>query len=526
MAMTRTSSLLDKAIFALPLHFRGPGGAVAVLRDGEVLVRHAWGYADMDRHIAMSARSLMPICSVTKQFVCALMLDLFPDPAMLDGHVADFLPRLVGVRPGTLQLAHNQSGLRDYWALTVLHGARTEGPFTRTDARELIGRTRTTHFLPGTRHSYSNSNFHMLGEIIQSRSGNELGALLAKRILGPAGMETARLAPDTASRPGHTAGYEGNAQTGFFPSVNRIWWAGDAGLVASLDDLIAWERFIDATRHDDGGLYRRLTAPQAFSDGAPAHYGFGLAHADHRGTATTGHGGALRGWRCHRVHAPAERISVIVMFNHEANARAATLSVLDAALGREARPFLPAAAPEALRGNFLDPEGGISATLSPQPGGGLQLRYGTGIELLTPIDANTARNDMTVITVAEHGLRLQRPGDNLDVALAPLAALQGDGLTGADEIAGTYRCNELEAEMHIAIAGGLPHAAFSGFLGTGALQPLYPLAPDTWLMPVRRSMDAPAPGDFTLRFSRDETGRISGVTAGCWLARHNIFRRA
>src|SRR5471030_852695 len=104
--------------------------------------------------------------------------------------------------------------------------------------------------------------------------------------------------------PDGTTGYEGTTLRGFRAAENRILWTGDAGLGASLDDMIAWERFIDATRDDPNSLYRRLSAPVMFSDGNPAAYGFGLSRSTEFGREVTGHGGALRGWRSHRLYVP------------------------------------------------------------------------------------------------------------------------------------------------------------------------------------------------------------------------------
>ena len=52
------------------------------------------------------------------------------------------------------------------------------------------------------------------------------------------------------------------------------------------------------------------------------------------------------------------------------------------------------------------------------------------------------------------------------------------------------------------------------------MERLHPVGPDTWVMCTTRSMDAPAPGDWTLRLKRDDTGSIIGFRLGCWLARH------
>ncbi|MNT52786.1 D-aminopeptidase [compost metagenome] len=51
------------------------------------------------------------------------------------------------------------------------------------------------------------------------------------------------------------------------------------------------------------------------------------------------------------------------------------------------------------------------------------------------------------------------------------------------------------------------------------MMPLYPVAEDVLIMSCRRSMDAPAPGDWTIQVRRDASGAVSGFTLGCWLAR-------
>jgi D-aminopeptidase len=51
------------------------------------------------------------------------------------------------------------------------------------------------------------------------------------------------------------------------------------------------------------------------------------------------------------------------------------------------------------------------------------------------------------------------------------------------------------------------------------------VARDVWLLPCPRALDYAAPGDWTLRFSRDAGGAVTGVEIGCWLARRVAFRR-
>ena len=45
------------------------------------------------------------------------------------------------------------------------------------------------------------------------------------------------------------------------------------------------------------------------------------------------------------------------------------------------------------------------------------------------------------------------------------------------------------------------------------------LGADTWMLPCPRALDHTPPGDWTVTFARDPTGRVTGAHVGCWLAR-------
>jgi D-aminopeptidase len=511
---------LNRVLDALPRNYAGPGGAVAVLREGEVLVRHTWGWANAERRIAFTPRTLFRMCSITKQFTCGLLLDAFPDPSVLDGDVRARLPLLQGAAPTARHLAHNQSGLRDYWAVAMLHGSPVEAPFGDTEAARVIAGTRTLQFAPGTRYSYVNQNFRILSDVLEQRTGRSFAELLRSRIFDRAGMDSAILAADTRAMPDGTEGYEGTRATGFRAAENRILWTGDAGLGASLDDMIAWERHIDTTRDDPEGLYNRLSAPTSFADGAPAPYGFGLGRATEFGRAITAHGGALRGWRSHRLHVALERISVVVMFNHFADANAAAMDLLAAVLGAE-RPGPDAGlpAPEWL-GHYTEPETGLSARIDAAGPGRVRLRYGHTAERLDLQADGTAGSIRTRLRQAADGLWMDRPQENQSSRLVPC-----NGASSITGLAGRYRSEELQAELEITETGGVLYGGFSGFLGQGRMELLDPVGPDLWTLPCPRALDHTPPGDWTLAFHRDGSGAVASVELGCWLARGLRYNR-
>jgi D-aminopeptidase len=510
---------LDTAFATLPHRYPGPGGAVAVLREGNILLRHAWGYADMERRIAFTPRTLFRVCSITKQFTCAVVRDLVPDPAVLHGEVRARLPGLGDAAPRTVDLCNNQSGLRDYWAVAMLAGARPEDPFGPEDAARVIGTTRSLQFRPGTRYSYCNYNFRLLSDIAEARSGTAFPLLLRRRVFDRAGMESATFVPETRAMPDGTVGYEGSLAQGFRAAVNRIHWTGDAGLVASLDDLIAWERFIDGTREEADGLYTRLAGPVKFADGGEAFYGMGLSRGTLFGRRIIGHGGGLRGWRSFRFYAPAERISVVVLFNHMADPRAAAQDLFAAVLGER-----PAALPEepapAWAGTYTEPETGLAARIEAMPDRRLALHFSGSPELLTRAADGSYGSATARIAVDGEGLSMLRPADNLRTRLVPLRG------TPAPDIEGTYHSRESDASITVADAGGVLYAACAGLLGQGEMQKLVPFGPDTWLMPCPRALDFSPPGDWTLTVRRDGAGRPAGLTVGCWLARGIDYARA
>ena len=517
-----TSSLsarLDRAIEALARTYPGPGGAAAVLCDGEVLVRHAWGWANAERRIAFTPRSLFRMCSITKQFTCALVLDTFRDPSVLDADVRARLPLLQQAAPTGLQLCHNQSGLRDYWAVAMLHGSPAEAPFGDVEAARVIGGARTLQFTPGSRYSYANQNFRILSDILQERTGRSFAELLHNRLFERTGMATALLCADTRAMPDGTEGYEGTVATGFRPAKNRVLWTGDAGLGACLDDMIAWERHIDATRDNADALYSRLSAPVSFADGAAAAYGFGLTRSAEFGRPVIGHGGALRGWRSHRLYVPSERVSVVLLFNHLSDAHEAALDLLAAVLNEVRHCAAATASAPGWIGPYIEPETALAVRIDMTANGQVRLRYGHHPEQLDLQPDGSASCAGASLRPDDDGLWLDRSNDNQSSRLR-----RCDGAPTRD-ITGRYRCEELDAELTITDAGNVLYAAFSGFLGQGRMEMLDPVGPDLWVLACHRALDHTPPGDWTLAFRRNDAGRVDSVAVGCWLARRLTYSR-
>ena len=157
-------------------------------------------------------------------------------------------------------------------------------------------------------------------------------------------------------------------------------------------------------------------------------------------------------------------------------------------------------------------------TSSANADGTLSALYDGGAETLSVGADGVAHGLDTALTREAGGLRIDRPGDAIHSLARPVA--EGE----ADAIDGIYRSAELESEFEIVNAGGSWFGAFTGVLGRGPLMPMAPVGPGLWRLVCHRSLDAPAPGDWTVRVRRSADGRPETLSVGCWLARDVGFR--
>ncbi|KAL1647106.1 hypothetical protein SLS58_002877 [Diplodia intermedia] len=528
MPVTRES--VERILLTIPSRYRGPGGAIAVVHDGELVGQHVWGFADLDRRIPMTPATLFPICSTTKQMLCQAILDLErdPPPALLGGDVRQQLTAAItallgpDLFPGPDNMTVDnlwdmRSGLRDYWALCTLWGAAPESRYTiAAHSQPTLARLAKTrppgHFAAAAAMSYSNTNYHVLGRAVEAVTRESIGALLARRVFQPAGMATARVVADTATPllPGGCVGHEGDGDAvGFFaPARNAIEWAGDAGAVASLADMVAYERYFDRLWRDDDDHrdYRRLAGdPGRYKDGAPARYRMGLSHVrlGEPAALTVGHGGALRGFRVHRRYVPEARLSVVVLFNHEASAEGCAARIIEELLGLSSVPAAGGGETEAVPGG----DGGEVSVLW------------AGDDFRVPLgdDPRNARSRDMIASVDGDSLHVQCLVDNVKIEAKRVVKRDGD-LAGSS-FSGDFRCEELDSTLHCTGQGDLLYGAFDGFLGEGPPHLMRHVGGDVWFLADPRGMDAPAPGNWTVVLRRDDQGSVIGFTIGCWLAR-------
>ncbi|KAK5123918.1 hypothetical protein LTR85_002115 [Meristemomyces frigidus] len=517
---------------SVPATFRGPGGAVAVVKDGELAGQHVWGFANLDARILLTPATIFPICSISKQMVCLVLRDLLQndkDKAFenaLTKALHDLLPQdIMANQDLTLErLVAMQSGIRDYWALTVLWGATPGGKFSiYEDAPQALKRVGGFHFPPGTSMSYANTNFMALGLAIERASGQTLGDLLQERLFKRAAMTTAALRPDTERLPPPIVGYEGSDGTGYIAYKNRIEWAGDAGITASLEDMVAYEKYIDRSATDPDSAYHKNTQQPHYLDGSPAFYGYGLIHSEIEGMKVVGHGGAIAGFRLIRFYVAEKRISIIVLLNSDANTEEVGKHILRKIVGKRTEHEALEEVNVDWTGPYFDQQNSLAITVSQPKPGELVINYsGHDAKLKVTIPTQASSSSMKV-THEDGRLIIQRLRGYRSTA-RPLQSPTKSEDTTPLLYTGSYRSEEIDSTFHVAGAGGMLYGYFDGYLGQGPVHLMRHVAEDVWSLACHRSLDAPAPGDWTVLFHRDgDCKTVKGVTVGCPLAMNILF---
>src|SRR5438552_15138785 len=151
-----------------------PGASVLVVRDGNVLVRQSFGMANLEDHIAAAPETNYRLASLTKQFTGA-SIHLLHIP--LDDSIRKYLPSLppYAVAITVRHLLTHTSGLLAYEDL--IPPDRTQ-QLNDTDVLDLLAKTNTTYFPPGTQYRYINTGYVFLGLIIELVSGQRFSAFL------------------------------------------------------------------------------------------------------------------------------------------------------------------------------------------------------------------------------------------------------------------------------------------------------------------------------------------------------------
>ncbi|MFJ8017005.1 serine hydrolase domain-containing protein [Streptomyces sp. NPDC096339] len=303
------------------VHRAGVPGVFAEVRDGGRTWRGASGVADTATGRPVTPGMRQRVGSVTKTFTAAAVLQQAERGRIrLDAPIGDYLPQLVpgerGRKITVRMLLNNTSGIPDYipYAFPSLQGfpslpdmssrSLDENRFRQFSPEELIelGLSAPPAGEPGaTPGVYSNTNYLLLGQLLERVTGTSAEAYITRNVIERAGLRETSFPSGPWIEGPHSRMYEAFygllAPPRDYSVYNMSWTGTGAALVSTMDDL---NRFYAALL--DGRIVGRSslaemqrTVPVRALDGSPIQYGLGLHRVDTRCGTFWGHDGTVWG---------------------------------------------------------------------------------------------------------------------------------------------------------------------------------------------------------------------------------------
>ncbi|MBV9344431.1 MAG: beta-lactamase family protein [Gammaproteobacteria bacterium] len=272
-----------------------PAVSVGLARGGVPIYVQSYGLADVSHGAAASPDTVFELGSVTKQFTAALILQLqeagqlhVDDPAVL------YLPQYSLSAGITLRMLLNHtSGLPDFTNFPAFQDWYVNGVAEAT-VLEAIGAAPLDH-PPGTAWEYSNSNYFVLGVIIEKVTGQSYALNVQQRILAPLGLAsiTYRLPQVPPGAVGYTD--SGGSVVPIRMADRSALFAAGA-LSADVKDLLGWDHALYSGAVVSQASFGQMVTPAPIGMGGGSFYGFGLVLDNFAGRPRAWHNGFINGF--------------------------------------------------------------------------------------------------------------------------------------------------------------------------------------------------------------------------------------
>jgi CubicO group peptidase (beta-lactamase class C family) len=341
---TRTGSAADfpaadELMVRLMSEDNVPGAALALIKDGKIVLEQGYGFRDLETHAPATTATLFNIGSISKSFTALGIAQLADQRRVaLDAPVTSYIPEFRlrdshAARAMTLrQLLSHTSGLPADEQWPPLVPPTREGIVDEFASMPLTAQ-------PGTRFQYCTRCIVLAAYVLEQVTRQSWEAYTRAHIFAPLGMATAAFGPhELATAPDRARPYRHDAVTGELAIPwERLQYlvslAPGGGISANIDDMahyallqvsdgtIAGHRLVSAQ------MLAELHRPEIAvgDDWTPTasrenlHYALGWFTAEIHGAHVLVHFGANPGYRAVIAVVPATRAGVVILTNGESN---------------------------------------------------------------------------------------------------------------------------------------------------------------------------------------------------------------
>ena len=303
--------------------YKGFQGVALVAQGNEIKFAKAYGNADYDDNIVNKVNTRFAIASNTKQFTAVAIMQLMEDGKInLDDTIDKYFPKFKYANQITVrELLQMRSGLVDYLNAAELYFKDEESLKILNDYREkayfdeYVSDSRWTadiilnnlylselQFEPGQAYDYCNTNYYLLGLIIEQASGVSYEDYIKENIFKPCGMKISSMSAEDTDAKGH-----GSVESGEIV-VNPKFTFAAGNIYTNVYDLLRWERMLHTGKLLSQESYNEMITPSEDSG-----YGFGLIISD----GIIRHSGVIDGFNSYTEYDPAKDITIIILENYD-----------------------------------------------------------------------------------------------------------------------------------------------------------------------------------------------------------------
>lgn len=291
------------------------GLSLAVMRGGAVVWAKGYGYADIIEQRPATADTVYRIGSLTKQFTAAAIVQLAEAGKLAyDDRVSKYVGGLA--KDVTLaQLLHHTSGLPSY----------TDQPgfeklvATKLSPAEIVALVKDVpwDFEPGTKYSYSNTGYVVLGMVVEKVSGEPYAQYLAKHVFAPAGLAQTSYCDESKPDPHRARGYafDEAAKPKLADPIDLSVPFSAGALCSTVTDLVKWTVALRTGKVVSPAGYRAMTTSHGLPD--QESYGFGLQLGDFESHREVFHNGGINGFISELHDFPDDDVTIAVLTNIE-----------------------------------------------------------------------------------------------------------------------------------------------------------------------------------------------------------------
>ncbi len=318
----------------IPLYKEGRiNGNFLIAEKGKVLYKKSFGNSNEETTQLLNENSIFDLASVSKQFTAMSIMILHEKGKLnLNDKMSKFIPELSFYEGITIKhLLNHTSGLPDYMELFEKIFDKSKIATNNDVITIFAQRQPKLHFLPNSKHEYSNTGYALLASIIERASGETYPKFLKKVIFKPLGMtntfvNTRRLAPKEISNYAYGYVYSDSLKKYALPDDLKetkyvIWLdgvVGDGGVNSTVNDLFKWDRALYKNNLLSKKGTEEMFSATTLNDNTQVKYGYGWQiDNDSEFGKIVSHGGGWPGYVTSISRHITHDKTIIILKNHD-----------------------------------------------------------------------------------------------------------------------------------------------------------------------------------------------------------------